>query len=131
MNEAFISACLTEGPLGHWVSATGTFDVVMREEIWFLPHGRGRIARHSALLGSDDVDFLWRLPQRGCLDLRELARARSGGDDVADAPWEHIEMEFGKLSTDAGTQMTLRQRGTQGFWIIPWPLRWEGSASGD
>jgi hypothetical protein len=123
MDQAFINTCLAVGPVGHWVTARGSFDVVARDQIWFLPDGRGHIAGHSALFGDSRFNFLWRVPMRGWLEVCGLP---DSGDVAADEPWARIKMEFAEHTTDTGTDLTLREGGTDGFWIIPSPLRWEG-----
>jgi hypothetical protein len=106
---------LASGPTGAWRSLTGSFEIVMHDEVWFGPDGDGTM-RHFSGSGDWQMQFRWRLESRGVLGLRELSvsepddEADAWGDSVPsdetdseDLRWLTVPFDIRPCATDVGT----------------------------
>jgi len=112
------------GPRGRWLTAQGTFDVVMSDEWIFQADGRGRVTYRSRLSGESTERFRWRCAAEYtialCFEDSTDAPVDEGPDD-----WTTIAYELTVVEHDVGREVVLRQLGAMGFWFGP-PLRYAG-----
>ena len=110
-------------PIETWTSATGTFHVVMHEEIAFLTDGTGKLTKRSALFGEEIETFQWRHVKPGHLELLlddslvEEHEAIEGDDE-----WETVKYQCSWSHTDVGRIPTLENTDGDGFWWLQDPI---------
>ena len=118
------------GPVGLWIGATGSFAALGADQVWFGADGDGWVQSASPLFGSQRVTFRWRPFDDAEIEILPLewpAALREADSPPDDEPpeWQRVRWEAIPLRTDAGPAMAMRERGSEGFWILPDPLVWQ------
>jgi hypothetical protein len=117
------------GPVGLWIEATGGFATLASHQVWFGSDGEGWVQSASPLFGSQRVTFRWRPFDDAEIEILPLEWPAALGEvdgpaDDEPAAWQRVRWEAVSLRTDTGPAIAMRERDSQGFWILPDPLVW-------
>lgn len=102
--------------IGHWVSCSGSFDMIMNEEWVFKTDGTGFFISRSLSTGEGKKEFFWRKNSVRCIDMK-------WGDGV----WIPTNYDFCLTATEFGCFPTLVEfksdnKLSNGFGIFEIPL---------
>jgi hypothetical protein len=68
MNQRNDLEWAVEGPpVGMWLTALGSFDLLMQDTLWLAPDGTGYLQRRSVMSGGETFPVLWKQPRSGTL----------------------------------------------------------------
>ncbi|MEQ1506827.1 MAG: hypothetical protein ABMB14_31660 [Myxococcota bacterium] len=100
--------------VGQWRTVPGTHTALYDEWIRFDPDGTGALHLDGPAL---DLAFTWRGAGPGVVACRERV---PDGDEPADEV--RIRFDQVRVATDTGAVLALRERGTDGFWLLSTPI---------
>lgn len=125
-DEQRMQAWRRQGPAGYWQGAAGSHASVAGDEVWFGPEGEGWVRSHSPLFGEQRVTFRWRPYDDAEIEILPLSWPGPQDEPDEDDPpqWQRLRWEPCEVRTDIGRSIGLRERGHEGFWIVPDPLVW-------
>lgn len=112
-------------PVGVWLTANGTFENVMGNELTLRPDGTGQLNSWSALFGPDEHHFLWRHVEFGVLQIH-----MHFDDDEPDQPldWETVRYFAATAQRDAGGPVRVLKNITDpNFWILSGPIEYHSA----
>ena len=120
-DETVRKAVLKNGPKGSWRSVPGTHTNLFNDTIHFANDGTGEIRTGSLMRGEESQRFLWRMAAAGELEVQTIDDATPLDREEPDS-WMTLKFSIEQLATDTGPYWVLKERDTDGFWDLMFPL---------